>query len=233
LVKGAGSTFKKLITNLLDTEKLYNNGAQKKFLDEYFGPNAVSEGTILGLPGDEKANADNSENIKTIEYKFTVKTESIDFLSNTKILIGKLFEIKSKDKTIYMLVESTDGTFTYVSYCQSFKKFNNYINEQKGPKTEINPKPTNMENLELRYTKFNNQVFNQFLNQNRSIELKSVFGSENKTEQTKVEVVTLNLLTNSNDKSLFTLKDHKEKEKDFFSKKYGDDNSFDITSKVE
>ncbi len=132
-----------------------------------------------------------------------------------------------------MLVESTDGTFTYVSYCQSFKKFSNYINEQKGPKTEINPKPTNMENLELRYTKFNNQVFNQFLNQNRSIELKSVFGSENKTEQTKVEVVTLNLLTNSNDKSLFTLKDHKEKEKTFFSKKYGDDNSFDITSKVE
>ena len=43
LVKGAGSTFKKLITNLLDTEKLYNNGAQKKFLDEYFGPNAVQE----------------------------------------------------------------------------------------------------------------------------------------------------------------------------------------------
>lgn len=233
LVKGAGSTFKKLITNLLDTEKLYNSGAQKKFLDEYFGPNAVPEGTSLGLPGDEKVNGDNSGNIKTIEYKFTEKTESIDFLSNTKILIGKLFEIKSKDKTIYMLVESTDGTFTYVSYCQSFKKFSNYINEQKGPKTEINPKPTNMENLELRYTKFNNQVFNQFLNQNRSIELKSVFGSENKTEQTKVEVVTLNLLTNSNDKSLFTLKDHKEKEKTFFSKKYGDDNSFDITSKVE
>jgi hypothetical protein len=232
LVKGAGSTFKKLITNLLDTEKLYNSGAQKKFLDEYFGPNAVPEGTSLGLPGDEKANADNSGNIKTIEYKFTAKTESIDFLSNTKILIGKLFEIKSKDKTIYMLVESTDGTFTYVSYCQSFKKFSDYIGLQKGPKTEINPKPTNMENLELRYTKFNNQVFNQFLNQNRNIELKSVFGSENKTEQTKVEVITLNLLTNSDDNSLFTLKDHKEKDKDFFSKKYGDDNTFDITSKV-
>lgn len=232
LVKGAGSTFKKLITNLLDTEKLYNNGAQKKFLDEYFGPNAVPEGTSLGLPGDEKVNGDNSANIKTIEYRFTAKTENIDFLSNTKILIGKLFEIKSKDKTIYMLVESTDGTFTYVSYCESFKKFSDYIGLQKGPKTEINPKPTNMENLELRYTKFDNQKFNQFLNQNRSIELKSVFGSENKTEQTKVEVVTLNLLTNSNDKSLFTLKNNKEKEKSFFSKKYGDDNSFDITSKI-
>ena len=233
LIKGAGSTFKKLITGLLDTEKLYNTGAQKKFLDEYFGPNAVPEGIRLGLPGDEKVNADNSGNIKTIEYKFTAKTESIDFLSNSKIVIGKLFEIKSKDKSIYMLVESTDGTFTYVSYCESFKKFNNYINEQKGPKTEINPKPTNMENLELRYTKFKNEDFNKFLNNNRNIELKSVFGSENKTEQTKVEVVTLNLLTNSNDKSLFTLKDHKEKEKTFFSKKYGDDNSFDITSKVE
>jgi len=232
LIKGAGSTFKKLITNLLDTEKLYNSGAQKKFLDEYFGPNAVPEGTSLGLPGDEKTNADTSKNIKTIEYKFATKTENIDFLSNTKILIGKIFEIKSKDKTIYMLVESVDGTFTYVSYCQSFKKFSDYIALQKGPKTEINPKPTNMESLDLRYTKFTNDDFNKFLNQNRSIELKSVFGSENKTEQTKVEVVTLNLLTNSNDKSLFTLKDHKEKEKDFFSKKYGDDNSFDITSKV-
>lgn len=219
LVKGAGSTFKKLITNLLDTEKLYNNGAQKKFLNEYFGPDAVPEGTSLGLPGDEKVNGDVSENIKELEYDFIKSSELTDNLdikegaTKPTKFNNKVLQIKSTDGTIYMFVENSDNTYLYVSYSNSFYFFNSYIREQIGAPTKIkslssiktSKKTLDNQDYSLKYTKISITDFVKLIKGGSNITLNSVTVGGN-IENSTMQNSLVSFLAKTDDKSLFTLK---------------------------
>lgn len=259
LVKGAGATFKRLITDLLDTEKLYNKGAQQKFLNEYFGPDTIKEETSLGLPGDEKVNAENSGNIKTTELDFVKNSELItnEDIKN-KNFENKILQIKAtvddKPKTIYMFVEGTNGDFLNVSYTNTFYFFKKYMESQGGESPSLKNtlgitlvKETVDGTFKtipfvLRYTKISKNDLSKLLT-GGSIQLNSVTeGGETKTDTIKPSLVSW--LVNSTDKSLYIIKD-KDRLKGtkrivggsldvptLLSKKYGDDQKFDPTSKA-
>lgn len=257
LIKGAGSTFKKLITGLLDTETLYKNGAQKKFLNEYFGPDAVPEGITLGLPGDEKTNADNAGNIKTTELEFVKNSDLItnEDIKNKKFE-NKLLQIKytgdDKTKTIYMFIEGVNGEFFNVSYCNSFYFFNNYIKTQGGESPSLKLENINIskeavvnqevKKFVLRYTKISKNDLSKLLT-GTSIQLNSVTtGGE--TSNLTIKPSLVSWLVNSADKSLYSIKDVNRLSGSkrivggelnvptLLSKKYGDDQKFDPLSKA-
>lgn len=257
LVKGAGATFKRLITDLLDTEKLYNKGAQQKFLNEYFGPDAIKEGVKLGVGDDEKTNGDNSGKIKTIELDFVKNSEIVnnEDIKNKKFE-NKLLQIKStvdgKPKTIYMFIEGVNGEYFNVSYCNSFYFFNNYIKTQGGQSPSLKlegitiSKETvvNQEVREfvLRYTKISKNDLSKLLT-GSSIQLNSVTeGGETKTDDVKPSLVSW--LVNSTDKSLYSIKDKDRINNNkrlvggstdvttLLSKKYGDNQKFEPISKI-
>lgn len=258
LIAGAGSTFKKLITGLLDTEKLYNKGAQQKFLNEYFGPDTVTEGTKLGVANDENVNGDNSGKIKTMELEFIKNSELVnnEDIKNKKFE-NKILQIKctidGKPKTIYMFIESSIGEFFNVSYCNSFYFFNNYIKTQGSVSPtlklegitiakEVVDKNQEVKKYLLRYTRITKNDFNKLLT-NSSIELNSVTpGGENKTDIIKPTLVSW--LANSEDKSLYVVKDKDRLNSNkrlvggstdvstLLSKKYGDDGKFEPISKI-
>jgi len=257
LVKGAGATFKRLITDLLDTEKLYNKGAQQKFLNEYFGPDAIKEGVKLGVGDDEKTNGDNSGKIKTIELDFVKNSEIVnnEDIKNKKFE-NKLLQIKStvdgKPKTIYMFIEGVNGEYFNVSYCNSFYFFNNYIKTQGGQspslklegitiskKTVVNQE---VRKFVLRYTKISKNDLSKLLT-GSSIQLNSVTeGGETETDDVKPSLVSW--LVNSTDKSLYSIKDKDRINNNkrlvggstdvttLLSKKYGDDSKFEPISKI-
>ncbi len=257
LVPGAGATFKRLITDLLDTEKLYNKGAQQKFLNEYFGPDAIKEGTKLGVGDDEKTNGDNSGKIKTIELDFVKNSELVnnEDIKNKKFE-SKLLQIKStvdgKPKTIYMFIEGVNGEYFNVSYCNSFYFFNNYIKTQGGqsPSLKLEGITTSKETVVnqevrkfvLRYTKISKNDLSKLLI-GSSIQLNSVTeGGETKTDDVKPSLVSW--LVNSTDKSLYSIKDKDRINSNkrlvggstdvttLLSKKYGADQKFEPISKI-
>ncbi len=257
LVKGAGATFKRLITDLLDTEKLYNKGAQQKFLNEYFGPDAIKEGVKLGVGDDEKTNGDNSGKIKTIELDFVKNSEIVnnEDIKNKKFE-NKLLQIKStvdgKPKTIYMFIEGVNGEYFNVSYCNSFYFFNNYIKTQGGQSPSLKlegitiSKETvvnqEVRKFVLRYTKISKNDLSKLLT-GSSIQLNSVTeGGETKTDDVKPSLVSW--LVNSTDKSLYSIKDKDRINNNkrlvggstdvttLLSKKYGDNQKFEPISKI-
>lgn len=252
LVKGAGTTFRTLITNLLDGEKLYKEGAQKKFLDKYFGPDAVPSDSKLSIGNDEKVNANNAADIKEVELSFIKNSDltTNEDIKNNKF-INKILQVKGKegdkDRTIYIFVEDITGGYVNISYCTSIYFFKKYIDAQgsatiKALNTMVSSTKGDAGNYLLRYSKIKLEDFKKLL-VNSKVELNSV--TMGKTTQTKVIQPTLvSWLGNDTDKSLYSIGDTDRlagtkttvggvrNVPELVNKKYGENNDFEPISKL-
>jgi hypothetical protein len=253
LVKGAGSTFKKLVTDLLDGDKLYKDGAQKRFLNEYFGPDAVPPTTKLSIGDDEKVNATNAADIKTTELSFIKNSEltTNEDIKNSKFT-NKILQVKGKegaeDRIIYIFVEGMAGGYVNISYCTSIYFFKKYIDAQgsttiKALNTMVSgPKNDKGDNYLLRYSKIKLDDFKKLLI-NSEIQLNSV--TVGKTTQTKaIKPSLVSWLGNDTDKSLYSIGDvdrlagtktsvgGTRNVGELVNKKYGENNDFEPISKL-
>jgi hypothetical protein len=252
LVKGAGSTFKKLVTDLLDGDKLYKDGAQKRFLNEYFGPDAVPPTAKLSIGDDEKVNATNAADIKTTELSFIKNSDltTNEDIKNSKFT-NKILQVKGKegteDRTIYIFVEGMAGGYVNISYCTSIYFFKKYIDAQgsatiKALNTLVSSPKSDAGNYLLRYSKIKLEDFKKLLIGGK-VELNSV--TTGKTTQTKVIQPTLvSWLGNDTDKSLYSIGDvdrlsgtktsvgGSRNVSELVNKKYGENNDFEPISKV-
>ena len=254
LVEGAGTTFRKLITNLLDGEKLYKDGAQKKFLNEYFGPDAVTDKTQLGIGNDTKTNATNAADIKTTELSFI---KNSDLTTNEDIKSGKftnkILQVKGKegdeDRIIYIFVEGMTSEYINISYCTSIYFFKKYIDDQgsvtiKDFNKIISARSGKPGDYLLRYSKIKIGDFKKLLI-NTKVELNSI-AVDGKTIQ-KGRVIQPNLVSwlgNDTDKSLYSIRDvnrlagtkssvgGSRNVPELVNKKYGENNDFEPISKV-
>jgi len=252
LVEGAGAIFRRLITNLLDGEKLYKEGAQKKFLDDYFGPDAVPPTTKLSIGNDEKVNATNASDIKEVELSFIKNSDltTNEDIKNNKFT-NKILQVKGKeddnDRTIYIFVEGIAGGYVNISYCTSIYFFKKYIDAQgsttiKALNTMVSSPKGDAGNYLLRYSKMKLEDFKKLL-VNSKVELNSV--TVGKTTQTKVIQPTLvSWLGNDTDKSLYSIGDTDRlagtktsvggtrNVAELVNKKYGENNDFEPISKL-
>lgn len=252
LVKGAGSTFKKLVTDLLDGDKLYKDGAQKRFLNEYFGPDAVPPNAKLSIGDDEKVNATNAADIKTTELSFIKNSDltTNEDIKNSKFT-NKILQVKGRegdeDRIIYIFVEGMAGGYVNISYCTSIYFFKKYIDAQgsatiKTLNTLVSSPKSDAGNYLLRYSKIKLEDFKKLLIGGK-VELNSV--TTGKTTQTKVIQPTLvSWLGNDTDKSLYSIGDvdrlsgtktsvgGSRNVSELVNKKYGENNDFEPISKV-
>jgi hypothetical protein len=129
---------------MLDGEKLYKTGAQKKFLDKYFGDvDGVKEVKLeelsmgRGDKSDASINAKNAEGIPTPSYKFF---EDKDVKTEGK-LVGRMMKLKGvsegKESTIYLFVQGIDGENLLVVWSRSFHTFKNYLRNSVGGSPEV------------------------------------------------------------------------------------------------
>lgn len=132
---GKGVALRQFMTDMLDGEKLYKKGAQKQFLDKYFGDiegvKELGEGDTSYKDGkgkfDSETNSEISGNIPTPSYKFfeykDVKTEGK--------LTGRMIKLKGvsggKDSTIYLFVQGIDRDNLLVVWSRSFYIFKKYL----------------------------------------------------------------------------------------------------------
>ena len=253
LVKGAGSTFKKLITNLLDGDKLYKEGAQKKFLNEYFGPDAVPEGAKLSIGNDEKVNADNAGDVKEVELSFIKNSDltTNEDIKNNKFT-NKILQLKGKegdkDRTIYIFVEGIASGYLNISYCTSIYFFKKYIDGQgsatlKTLNTMVSAKTGPDGDYLLRYSKVELKDFIKIL-KNSKVELNSVTTGGTIQKGRVIQPTLVSWLGNDTDKSLYSITDTdrlvgtkssvggSRNVGELVSKKYGEENDFTPISKV-
>ena len=253
LVEGAGTTFRKLITNLLDGDKLYKEGAQKKFLDEYFGPDAVTDKTQLGIGNDTKTNATNAADIKTTELSFIKNSDltTNEDIKNSKFT-NKILQVKGreddKDRTIYIFVEGMAGGYVNISYCTSIYFFKKYIDAQgsatlKTLNTMVSAKTGPDGDYLLRYSKVELKDFIKIL-KNSKVELNSVTTGGTIQKGRVIQPTLVSWLGNDTDKSLYSITDTdrlvgtkssvggSRNVGELVSKKYGEENDFTPISKV-
>ena len=101
--EGGGKSLLKFINALLDGSELYREGAQSKFIEEYFDVK-VNEKDLESTPNEHRTNAEVAEKVKDpIKYKFIKfdknKVKNLDDYKNL------IFRTKSGDRTWYLKVE--------------------------------------------------------------------------------------------------------------------------------
>lgn len=171
LRENGGAIFRKLITDLLDGEKLYKQGAQEKFLKEYFGGDA--DGKSLGTLNneDKKANAEVAKEIKEVKLAF-VENATIaenEDIKNKKF-DHKFLQLKGEDgKVIYVYVDTVGQNSVGFSYCTSIYYFKKYVEEGvsasiKGYSGMIKTMSGTKDNYRVRYTRMSIDDFAKLVN---------------------------------------------------------------------
>ena len=171
LRKNGGAIFRKLITDLLDGERLYKQGAQEKFLKEYFGGDADVKSLETLNNEDKKANAEVAKEIKEVKLAFvenSVITENEDI--KNKKYDNKFLQLKGDDgKVIYVYVDTVGQNSVGFSYCTSIYYFKKYIEEGasssiKGYSGMIKTMKGEKDNYRVRYTRMSIDDFTKLVN---------------------------------------------------------------------
>lgn len=166
-----GAIFRKLITDLLDGERLYKQGAQEKFLKEYFGGDADGKSLETLNNEDKKANAEVAKEIKEVKLAFvenSVIAENEDI--KNKKYDNKFLQLKSEDgKVIYVYVDTVGQNSVGFSYCTSIYYFKKYIEEGasssiKGYSGMIKTMKGEKDNYRVRYTRMSIDDFAKLVN---------------------------------------------------------------------
>jgi hypothetical protein len=166
-----GAIFRKLITDLLDGERLYKQGAQEKFLKEYFGGDADGKSLETLNNEDKKANAEVAKEIKEVKLAFvenSVIAENEDI--KNKKYDNKFLQLKGEDgKVIYVYVDTVGQNSVGFSYCTSIYYFKKYIEEGasssiKGYSGMIKTMKGEKDNYRVRYTRMSIDDFAKLLN---------------------------------------------------------------------
>ena len=209
--ENAGGIFRKLITDLLDGEKLYKDGAQEKFLKEYFGGDAYTNGLD---------NKDKQENA-VLATEISDKALKLEFLDNSKLGENESLKNKKyannflqfkgkegdKDKTLYLYVESVSSTTVALSYSIKMHYYDMYINTQD-KNVEIKGHADMIGKYKVRYTKMATADFEKMIKNASNIELKGVTVEENNEGETiNLTSVVTSWLAKTEDKSLYTITD--------------------------
>lgn len=150
---GKGVALRQFMTDMLDGEKLYKKGAQKQFLDKYFGDVegvknlGDSDTSYKDKKGklDSETNSEISEKIPTPSYKFFEYNEVEDKIDNK--LRGRIIKLKSGDSTIYGFIQEIDGDSLLLVYSRSLLTFKNYIKVQEGGSPSIDGERFDRKNL--------------------------------------------------------------------------------------
>lgn len=130
---GSGKILLKFITDLLDGNKLYKQGAQSKFLQEYFGFKLDDRGS--GYTGDESKKT-------TKETKTSNKLGKLEFKRVDEIELNErsiYASGTSKDDNIYLfIIEKVEGK-VYIKYTTNFNHIKQYIKNDvfKGDLKEV------------------------------------------------------------------------------------------------
>ena len=171
LRKNGGAIFRKLITDLLDGERLYKQGAQEKFLKEYFGGDADGKSLETLNNEDKKANAEVAKEIKEVKLAFvenSVIAENEDI--KNKKYDNKFLQLKGEDgKVIYVYVDTVGQNSVGFSYCASIYYFKKYIEEGasssiKGYSGMIKTMKGEKDNYRVRYTRMSIDDFTKLVN---------------------------------------------------------------------
>lgn len=120
--QGGGKALLTFINSMLDGSKLYKNGAQSKFIQEYFDVEVPSE--KLGYSG--KGGNDTTVNGKVAAKAKEIKKYS--FKETTEIdpkITGAIYSIKTDDKQYYLSILESDTDYVYVKYSETFLPFKN------------------------------------------------------------------------------------------------------------
>jgi hypothetical protein len=144
---GKGVNLRQFMTDMLDGEKLYKRGAQKQFLDKYFGDvegvKELGEGdtSYKDKKGklDSETNSEISGNIPTPSYKFFEYKDVEDKIERK--LTGRMIKLKGvskgKDTTIYLFVQGIDKENLLVVWSRSFHTFKNYLKKSVSGSPEV------------------------------------------------------------------------------------------------
>jgi hypothetical protein len=120
--QGGGKTLLTFINAMLDGSRLYKEGAQSKFIEEYFNVEIPSES--LGWKGDTKKNSQVAEKaVKDIGKKVYLFKEVKSIGSN---FTRTFYSLKTVDKKYYFIILDDDDDFIYVKYSDTFYSFNKY-----------------------------------------------------------------------------------------------------------
>jgi hypothetical protein len=153
LIDDAGSTFKKLINELLDGSKLYGQGqtgkgAQYEFIDKYFGGDASSElkpDDFTINKGEKKEIEDTASQVKSttlnFEKDFDPEIKSINDLKRTIVRIecemekgeDEKDEEKLTNKRYFFVIEAKDD-IAYIVHSRSFGHLVKYVENDLGKK---------------------------------------------------------------------------------------------------
>jgi hypothetical protein len=150
---GKGVALRQFMTDMLDGEKLYKRGAQKQFLDKYFGDvegvKELGEGdtSYKDKKGklDSETNSEISGKIPTPSYKFFEYKDVKDKIDNK--LRGRIIKLKSGDSTIYGFIQEIDDKSLLLVYSRSLLTFKNYIKVQEGGSPAIDEERFDRKNL--------------------------------------------------------------------------------------
>ena len=171
LRENGGAIFRKLITDLLNGERLYKQGAQEKFLKDYFGGDADGKSLETLNNEDKKANAEVAKEIKEVKLAFVENsaiTENEDI--KNKKYDNKFLQLKGGDgKVIYVYVDTVGQNSVGFSYCTSIYYFKKYIEEGtsssiKGYSGMIKTMKGEKDNYRVRYTRMSIDDFAKLLN---------------------------------------------------------------------
>lgn len=136
--QGGGKTLLTFMNAMLDGSKLYKDGAQSKFIEEYFNVEVPSES--LGWKGDvEKNNKVAKKAVKDTGKKTYLFKEIKEIDSK---FTRTFYAIKTTDRKYYLSIMDSDDEFVYVKYSDTFFPFNKYAtglaNIDKGSMESIN-----------------------------------------------------------------------------------------------
>ncbi len=136
--QGGGKTLLTFMNAMLDGSKLYKDGAQSKFIEEYFNVEVPSES--LGWKGDTEKNGKVAKKAVKDTGKKTYSFKEIKEIDSK--FTRTFYAIKTTDRKYYLSIMDSDDEFVYVKYSDTFFPFNKYAtglaNIDKGSMESIN-----------------------------------------------------------------------------------------------
>ncbi len=186
-LKGGGKVLLKFINDLLDGDtKLYKKGAQKIFIEKYFGIKDGDKNPGDNKPTDGKKPVDDVEEVEIKpSERVTAKFESVKSIENKH---RSIHSIKLSDDNIYYIIfikENEDSV--YLKYSKSFQNIAKYCKEDfKIVEGAI--KGMNFQKSEMFFGKIDKKTFDD--TQVTSFDIKSIDVSKFATKINEVELIS-------------------------------------------
>jgi len=132
-IEKVGQHLVKFINELLDGDELYKKGAQSRFIQKYFDYKVDNDGK-LGYGDDSKVNAENANNISTLDF-----STKMPVIKESKDLIDSIFVFRpNQGNRLYFNISNIDDQWVYLYYSKSFNYFDKVITNVSNKKHSYN-----------------------------------------------------------------------------------------------